>query len=85
MSFWVENVVKRLRSTDTQAAVHPEAVADSVRQFMENGYRYIRIQMGGYGGEASRIVKPEGAPDGAYFDPREYMLNMRADDRACPI
>ncbi len=54
----------------------PEAVADSVRQFMENGYRYIRIQMGGYGGEASRIVKPEGAPDGAYFDPREYTQNM---------
>ena len=54
----------------------PEAVADSVQQFMENGYRYIRIQMGGYGGEASRIVKPEGAPDGAYFDPREYTLNI---------
>ena len=54
----------------------PEAVADSVRQFMENGYRYIRIQMGGYGGEASRIVKPAGAPDGAYFDPREYTLNI---------
>ena len=54
----------------------PEAVTDSVRQFMENGYRYIRIQMGGYGGEASRIVKPEGAPDGAYFDPREYTLNI---------
>ena len=54
----------------------PEAVADSVRGFMENGYRYIRIQMGGYGGEASRIVKPEGALDGAYFDPREYTLNM---------
>ena len=54
----------------------PEAVADSVRQFMGNGYRYIRIQMGGYGGEASRIVKPEGAPDGAYFDPREYTQNM---------
>jgi mannonate dehydratase len=29
--------------------------------------------MGGYGGQASRPVKPEGAPDGAYFDPREYM------------
>ena len=54
----------------------PQAVADSARQFMENGYRYIRIQMGGYGGEASRIVKPEGAPDGAYFDPREYTLNI---------
>ena len=54
----------------------PEAVADSVREFMGNGYRYIRIQMGGYGGEASRIVKPEDAPDGAYFDPREYTQNM---------
>jgi mannonate dehydratase len=54
----------------------PAAVAESVRHFMENGYRYIRIQMGGYGGEASRLVKPEGAPDGAYFDPREYMRNM---------
>ena len=54
----------------------PEAVAESVRQFMENGYRYIRIQMGGYGGEASRLAKPEGAPDGAYFDPRGYMRNM---------
>ena len=54
----------------------PEQVVDSVRQFMEDGYRYIRIQMGGYGGRASNLVKPDGAPDGAYFDRREYARKM---------
>jgi mannonate dehydratase len=54
----------------------PEEVADNVRRFMEQGYRYIRVQMGGYGGRAGSIVKPEGAPEGAYYHPREYMLNM---------
>lgn len=54
----------------------PEQVADSVRRFMEMGYRYIRVQAGGYGGRASRMVKPEGALDGAYYDPREYMRNV---------
>ena len=50
----------------------PEQVVDSVRQFMENGYHYIRIQIGGYGGRASSLVKPDGAPDGSYFDRRGY-------------
>lgn len=50
----------------------PEAVSDSVQRFMEEGYRYIRCQMGGYGGGAPRIPKPDGAPDGAYYDRREY-------------
>jgi len=54
----------------------PQEVADSVRKFIEQGYRYIRIQMGGYGGKASRLAKPEGAPAGAYFDPREYTRKM---------
>ena len=53
----------------------PEAVADSVRRFMDRGYRYVRCQMGGYGGKASGLIKPEGAPDGAYFDRRQYMRN----------
>ena len=51
----------------------PQEVEDSVRGFMEQGYRYIRVQMGGYGGRPDRLVKPEGAPQGAYFDPRDYM------------
>jgi mannonate dehydratase len=54
----------------------PEEVADNVQQSMEQGYRYVRIQMGGYGGKTSTMVKPEGAPDGAYFDPRAYTRNM---------
>ncbi len=47
-------------------------VEDSVNQFIEQGYKYIRIQMGGYGGQSSKLRKPEGAPDGVYFDPRAY-------------
>jgi mannonate dehydratase len=54
----------------------PQEVADSVRSFMEQGYRHVRIQMGGYGGQATRMHKPEGAPEGAYFSPREYTQNM---------
>ena len=53
----------------------PEAVVDSIRQFQEQGYRYIRCQMGGYGGKASTLVKPEGAPEGAYYNRKEYMMN----------
>jgi mannonate dehydratase len=54
----------------------PEEVADNVKQFMEEGYRYVRIQMGGYGGKGATMVKPEGAPQGAYYDPRDYTRKM---------
>ena len=53
----------------------PEEVVDSIRDFMEQGYRYIRVQQGGYGGVPSKEVRPEGSPEGAYYDPREYVLN----------
>jgi len=54
----------------------PIEVEDNVRQFMEQGYRYIRVQMGGYGGKPGNMIKPEGAQEGAYFDPRDYMRRM---------
>ena len=54
----------------------PQEVAENVQKYMAEGYRYVRIQMGGYGGKSSNMVKPEGAPDGAYFDRREYTRNM---------
>ncbi len=63
----------------------PEEVADNVKRFMEDGYRYVRIQMGGYGGKGAPMVKPEGAPAGAYYDPRDYtrkMLGMMAHVRS---
>jgi mannonate dehydratase len=56
----------------------PHEVVDNVRRFMAQGYRYIRVQMGGYGGQPERLVKPDGAPEGAYFDPRAYARNMLA-------
>jgi mannonate dehydratase len=54
----------------------PNEVEDNVRKFMAEGYHYIRIQMGGYGGKADMMSKPEGAPTGAYFDDRAYPRNM---------
>ncbi len=54
----------------------PQEVVDSARRFIEQGYRYIRVQMGGYGGRHARDLRPESAPEGAYYDPRAYMRNM---------
>jgi mannonate dehydratase len=54
----------------------PEEVTENVVKFREQGYRYIRIQMGGYGGKGAVMVKPEGAPEGSYYDPRAYVRNM---------
>lgn len=50
-----------------------EAAIDSLRKLMADGYRYIRVGVGGYGGRPSRLVKPEGAPPGDYFDRKQYM------------
>jgi mannonate dehydratase len=54
----------------------PREVEENVRQYMAEGYRYIRIQMGGYGGETDVMAKPDGAPDGNYFDRKAYARNM---------
>ena len=64
---------------------NPQEVEEHVREFVAQGYRYVRVQMGGYGGKASHLVKPNGAPDGNYFDPRDYarqMLRMMAHVRS---
>jgi mannonate dehydratase len=53
-----------------------QEVLANVRKYMEDGYRFIRVQMGGYGGKGSPMVKPNNAPDGAYFDPRDYARRM---------
>jgi len=51
-------------------------VEDNVRKFMEQGYHYIRCQMGGYGGKDQKMNKPEGALPGAYFDPDAYARSV---------
>ena len=54
----------------------PQEVLENVLKFQEQGYRYIRIQMGGYGGRGANFHKPPGALDGSYFDPRAYTRSM---------
>jgi mannonate dehydratase len=54
----------------------PIEVEDSARKLMADGYRYIRIQMGGYGGKNIDQPKPENAPKGNYYDPRAYSRTM---------
>ena len=54
----------------------PQEVAAHVNGFVEQGFRYVRIQMGGYGGQSVDMVSPEHAPEGNYFDPRSYSHNM---------
>jgi mannonate dehydratase len=53
-----------------------QEVADDVQRYRDAGYHYVRAQMGGYGGKASRDIRPEKALDGAYFDPKDYMRTM---------
>jgi len=53
--------------------IDPKEIEESVRGYMEQGYHHIRVQAGGYGGRGAPERKPEGAPDGAYYDPKHYM------------
>lgn len=53
-----------------------QEVTANVQQFVEQGFRYVRVQMGGYGGKADRLHKPRNAPEGNYFDPRDYGRTM---------
>ena len=51
-------------------------VEDNVRKFMEQGYRYIRCQMGGYGGCRPPGKYPEKEFPGVYFDPDAYARSV---------
>ncbi len=53
-------------------------VADRVREYVADGYRYVRIQHGLYGGASVGTPRPDGAPDGAYFDPKAYQRDALA-------
>lgn len=49
-----------------------QEIAENAQKFLDDGYRFVRVQMGGYGGKLANMIKPDGAADGAYFDPRDY-------------
>lgn len=52
-------------------------VEEAVRRLMEQGCRYIRVQMSGYGGGKPQCPAPENAPEGVYFDPAAYARGAR--------
>jgi mannonate dehydratase len=53
------------------------AAIDGVQKSMATGYRYIRVQFGGYGGGGfippGKGVRPEGGQSGAVFDEELYV------------
>lgn len=51
-------------------------LTENVRAFMEQGYRFIRCQLGGYGGRHAGPARPEGAQPGAYYDPDAYARSV---------
>jgi mannonate dehydratase len=56
--------------------VNLQEIEESVAQYMEQGYKYIRCQWGGYGGKHETMHTPEGALPGAYFDPDAYARSV---------
>ena len=57
-----------------------EEVGARVQAFMEDGVQVIRVQHGGYGGNAYEQAlaskRPDGACEGAYYDPLGYELSV---------
>lgn len=60
----------------------PEEIADKVQQFMEQGWRHVRIQQGGYGGVGTHQQQPDfkkenfGRPTDDYTDQAEYLRRV---------
>ncbi len=58
-----------------------EEVGDRVQAYIEDGVQVVRVQWGGYGGNAHGAIQnllqpPEGACEGAYYDPLKYQLSV---------
>ncbi len=57
---------------------NPEEVTDNARRLIDDGYRCVRVQMGGYGGGDGDLHQPTGVGPGAYFDPGDYARSALA-------
>lgn len=51
-------------------------VEEGVSAQIEKGYRYIRCQMGGYGGTGHKICRPENFLPGEYYNPDAYCRSI---------
>src|SRR6187401_2327744 len=61
----------------------PEEVAESVQQYIAQGFRHVRIQQGGYGGIGAFAKKPDFRAAGFGYEKDNYM-NERAYLKAVP-
>ncbi|MCL2055851.1 MAG: starvation-sensing protein RspA [Oscillospiraceae bacterium] len=52
-----------------------EEVEESVRKWMDQKVRHIRVQWGMYGGKASGLNTPPGSSAGSYYCPDQYVRN----------
>lgn len=53
-----------------------EHAIELVQDRVDAGWKEIRVQVGGYGGESSTMHKPEKSTPGVYYDPQVYMDTM---------
>lgn len=63
------------------AYIHADArtishALELVQERKEAGWRNIRVQVGGYGGENPTMHKPIESTPGVYYDPKAYMKTM---------
>lgn len=56
-------------------ALTKEELLEKVQIQMELGYRYVRCQQGSYGGGEVKKNLPDKAPEGIYYDPKQYIRN----------
>jgi len=60
----------------------PEAVAESAQRFIEQGFRHVRIQLGGYGGVGTTDKQPDfkaagfGRESDQYMDQQKYLKTV---------
>jgi mannonate dehydratase len=52
-----------------------EELEENVRKYMEQKVRHIRVQWGGYGGNASDLNTPPDSLEGSYYCPDQYVRN----------
>jgi len=54
----------------------PSEVADRAEEYMAEGVRYVRCQLGGYGSGGRVVEQASAAQPGAYFDPAGYARSV---------
>lgn len=50
-----------------------EALCSAIDDYLDQGYRFIRVQLGFYGGNPTHLAAPNDPIDGSYFDPEQYI------------